>query len=89
LTRSWALDGALFVAGSSRLAAVDSVPEHTDVGMIGLGLRLSPTRLGRATARLDVGLPVVGSGVAKRGVYVGIGLSPWWGDDRHRASRQD
>jgi hypothetical protein len=89
LTRSWALDGALFVAGSSRLAAVDSVPEHTDVGMIGLGLRLSPTRLGRATARLDVCLPVVGSGVAKRGVYVGIGLSPWWGDDRHRASRQD
>lgn len=89
LTRSWALDGAVFAAGSSRWEAVDPSPEHTNVAMLGLGLRLSPTRLGRATARLDVGYPVFGSSLAKRGLYVGIGLSPWWGDERHRAGRRD
>jgi hypothetical protein len=36
-----------------------------------------------------VGFPVVGSALAKRGLYVGIGLSPWWDDDRHRAGRRD
>jgi len=89
LTRSWALDGALFGAASSRWESVAPSPEHVDVATLGLGLRLTPTRLGRATARLDVGLPVARSSLAKRGVYVGIGLAPWWGDDRHRAGRRD
>lgn len=89
LTRSWALDGALFGAVSSRWEAVDPSPEHLDVAAVGVGLRLTPTRVGRATARLDVGVPVLGSAVAKRGIYVGIGLSPWWDDDRHRAGRRD
>jgi hypothetical protein len=89
LTRSWALDGAVFGAASSRWEAVDPSPEHTDVAMLGLGLRLAPTRLGRATARLDVGYPISTSPLAKRGLYVGIGLSPWWGDERHRAGRRD
>ena len=89
LTRSWALDGAVFGAMSSRNAAVAPSPEHTDVALLGLGLRLSPTRLGRQTARLDVGYPISSSSLAKRGLYVGIGLSPWWGDERHRPSRRD
>jgi hypothetical protein len=89
LTRSWALDGALFAAASSRWEAVKPSPEHVDVATLGIGLRLTPTRLGRATARLDLGFPVAGSSLAKRGMYVGIGLSPWWGDDRHRAGRRD
>ena len=89
LTRSWALDGAVFGAASTRWLSVAPGPEHTDVGILGLGLRLTPTRLGRATARLDVGYPVSSSPLAKRGLYVGIGLSPWWGDERHRPSRRD
>ena len=89
LTRSWALDGAVFGAGSARWESVDPSPEHTNVALLGLGLRLSPTRLGRATARFDVGYPISRSGLAKRGLYVGIGLSPWWGDERHRPSRRD
>jgi hypothetical protein len=89
LTRSWALDGAAFGAASSRWETVSPSPEHVDVATLGVGLRLTPTRVGRATARLDLGYPVAGSRLAKRGVYVGIGLSPWWGDDRHRTGRRD
>jgi hypothetical protein len=89
LTRSWALDGAVFAAASSRWESVSPSPEHVDVATLGVGLRLTPTRLGRATARLDLGFPVAGSSLAKRGVYVGVGLSPWWGDDRHRTGRRD
>jgi hypothetical protein len=89
LTRSWALDAAVFGAASSRWEAVDPSPEHTDVAMLGVGLRLTPTRLGRATARLDVGYPVSTSPLAKRGLFVGIGLSPWWGDERHRPGRRE
>jgi hypothetical protein len=89
LTRSWALNGAVFGSASSRWQTVSPGPEHTDVGILGLGLRLTPTRLGRATARLDVGYPISSAPLAKRGLYFGIGLSPWWGDERHRASRRD
>ena len=89
LTRSWALDGAVFGAASSRWESVAPSPEHVDVATLGLGLRLTPTRMGRATARLDLGFPVAGSSLARRGMYVGIGLSPWWGDDRHRPGRHD
>jgi hypothetical protein len=79
----------VFGAASSRWEAVDPSPEHTDVAMLGVGLRLTPTRLGRATARLDVGYPVSTSPLAKRGLFVGIGLSPWWGDERHRPGRRE
>ena len=90
LTRSWALSGADFAAASSRWESVEPSPEHVDVATLGLGLRLTPTRLGRATARLDIGYPIAASSsLASRAVYVGIGLSPWWGDDRHRAGRRD
>jgi hypothetical protein len=89
LTRSWALDGAVFGAASTRWESVAPGPEHMDVGLLGIGLRLTPTRPGRDIARLDVGYPVSRSALAKRGLYVGIGLSPWWGDDRHRPTRRD
>jgi hypothetical protein len=89
LTRSWALDGAVFAAASSRWDAVAPSPEHLNAGLLGLGVRLAPTRAGRATARLDVGMPVVGSSLLRRGPYVAIGISPWWGDDRHRVGRRE
>jgi hypothetical protein len=91
LSRSWALNGALFGSASSRWETVAPGPEHADVGIIGLGFRLTPTRPGRATARLDLGYPISISGapLAKRGLYFGIGLSPWWGDERHRPSRRN
>lgn len=89
LTRSWALDGAAFAAASSRWEAVAPSPEHLDAGILGLGLRLAPARAGRATARLDVGFPVLGSPLLRRGPYVAIGISPWWGDERHRAGRRE
>lgn len=89
LTRSWALDGAVFAVASARWQTVTPSPEHVDVAALGVGLRLTPTRLGRGTARLDIGYPIAASSLAKRGVYVGIGLTPWWGDERHRAGRRD
>jgi len=89
LTRSWALDGSVFAAASSRWDAVQPSPEHLDVGVLGLGLRLAPARAGRATARLDVGFPVVGSSLLRKGPYIAIGISPWWGDERHRAGRRE
>ena len=89
LTRSWALDGAVFASASSRWQTATPGAEHTDVALLGVGLRLSPARLGRATARFDVGYPISRSPLAKHGLYFGIGLSPWWGDDRHRPSRRD
>jgi len=91
LSRSWALNGALFGSASSRWETVSPGPEHADVAIVGLGFRLTPIRPGRATARLDLGYPISISGapLAKHGLYFGIGLSPWWGDDRHRPSRRD
>lgn len=90
LSRSWALDGAAFVAASSRwdpAALGDGGVERLGVGVAGVGLRLAPTRLGRATARLDLGLPVLrGPGVRGR-PFLAISISPWLEQGRHRDGR--
>lgn len=101
ISRSWALDGAAFAAASTRWDPVggpsrgaptvggEGEPEggRLSVGVVGVGLRLAPTRLGRSTARLDVGYPVVRtSGVPVR-PYVAIGITPWLQEGRHRDGR--
>lgn len=80
LTRSYTLDGALFTAMSSRSEA--------EVGIVGLGLRMAPARLGRMTARLDFGLPVVRSGDASGRPFIAIGITPWLEQDRQRDGRR-
>lgn len=87
LTRSWALDGAAFAAGSLREDAAGPGPEMMGVGVLGVGLRGTPTRAGRGTFRLDVGYPVVSSGMVARRLYVGFSVAPWMGDTRHRGSQ--
>jgi hypothetical protein len=98
ITRSWTLDGAAFMAASTRwdpaiAPGVDVAAfsrdalgelERLDVGMVGLGLRLAPTRLGRATARLDVGYPVIRSAGLRTGPVVALSITPWLEQGRHR-----
>ncbi|HYV97752.1 MAG TPA: hypothetical protein VE967_09880 [Gemmatimonadaceae bacterium] len=80
LTRSYTLDVAGFGAASARTAA--------SVGTFGVGLRLAPTRLGRATARLDVGWPVVRRGEANAKPFMAIGITQWLEQDRSRDGRR-
>ena len=79
LTRSYTLDAAVFGAASSREAA--------HVGMLGLGLRFAPARLGRVTARLDFSVPVLRSGDVRGRPFVAIGITPWLEQDRQRDGR--
>lgn len=105
--RGYALDAALFGAGSMRwdraapllpLAGSRAPPRGTAglppvryggaerlyVGTVGVGLRLVPVRFGRATLRLDVGLPVIGSPQVSGRPYVGFSITPAFGSGRHR-----
>lgn len=58
--------------------------EQLYVGSIGLGLRLVPTRFGRSTLGLDVGIPVVRSAQVRRRVYIGVSITPAFGSRRRR-----
>lgn len=102
LSHSWALDGAAFAALSTRwdpAAPVDGtamarqdgehVLERFDLGVVGLGLRLAPTRLGRATARLDLGYPLLRSGGAAARPFIALSISPWLEQGRGRDGRAD
>jgi len=80
LTRSYTLDAAVFGAASSRTEA--------NAGVFGVGLRMAPARLGRVTARLDVGFPVSATGDARRRPFVAIGITPWLEQNRERDGRQ-
>lgn len=84
LTSSWALDGAAFAAGSLREDAAGQTPELISLGVVGVGLRGTPERAGRGTFRLDVGYPIVSSAVVARRLYVGLYISPWFDETRHR-----
>ena len=86
---SYMLDAAIFGLGSRRWdAASASAPEASaGVGVLGVGLRLSPLRIARATIRFDVGWPVLRSpGISKRPM-IGLGISPWLETERRRAAR--
>lgn len=77
LTRGYVVDGALFGALSSRWDPASTNAARISIAAIGAGFRLAPTRLGRASIRLDVGYPVAATrGVARR-LFLGMTLSPW------------
>jgi len=63
--------------------------EQVSVGVVGVGLRLSPNKPGRGSARLDVGVPVVGSGAVVRRPYVALSVLPWFEQGRQRDGRRD
>ncbi|MHB1224047.1 MAG: hypothetical protein ACYC2G_08420 [Gemmatimonadaceae bacterium] len=100
LSHSWALDGAAFAALSTRwdpAAIADGTAmarrdgehalERLDLGVVGLGLRMAPTRLGRATARLDVGYPLLRSGGVAARPFIALSISPWLQQGRERDGR--
>lgn len=102
LSRSWGLDAAAFGALSAHwdpaapaagsdlaLAGGWQALERLDVGMLGVGLRLTPMRAGRATTRLDLGYPLIHpAGVRPRPVLA-ISVTPWLDQGRHRDGRAD
>lgn len=87
VSRSWAVDGALFTAASMHEDPTSSDAPRLWAGVVGMGVRLAPRRAGRGTARLDVGYPVVRSAALRRGVYVGMSIMPWLGAIRDRDGR--
>jgi hypothetical protein len=101
LSRSWVLDGAAFGALSTRWDPAEAPPpgvaplagehgrERLDLGVLGVGVRLTPTRLGRATARLDVGFPLLRSAGVPARPFVAISISPWLEQGRHRDARAE
>ncbi len=88
LTRSWALDGALFAAASMREDPVRPAPDRIYVGLIGAGLRIAPTKLGRGAFRLDLGYPALRSPQVRRRLVAGVSLSPWLEEGRQRDGRR-
>lgn len=88
LSRSWGVDGALFGAYSSRWDLVPGFAEQVQAGVLGVGLRMVPARLGRATARLDVAYPVARSPDVRRRPFVSISISPWFEQGRQRDGRE-
>lgn len=103
VSRSWHLDGAAFGAVSTRWDPVAGVMaeraglpvsagdglERLDLGVLGLGLRLTPARAGRATARLDLGYPLLRSGGVRARPFVAISITPWLDQERHRDGRSE
>lgn len=84
LSHSWALRGALFGSLSIRDDPTWPATEQLHAGVIGLGLRIAPRRGGRATFRIDLGVPVIRSPALHRGPFVGLLVVPWLGADRQR-----
>ena len=89
LTRSVALEGALFGAGSVRWAPVSPNLDRLHVLVLGAGLRVAPTKAGRGTVRLDVGYPVVRSPELRPRPYLAFSVAPWLGALRHRDGRRE
>ncbi len=98
LSGSWTVDGAVFSAASGRwdppeqLSRCGSRPSAVQVealyaGVLGLGLRMTPRKAGRATARLDIGLVTVGSGDVRRRPFVALAISPSLEQNRRRDGR--
>lgn len=85
VTRALVLDGAAFGAASGRWhPASDVAGDPVTLGVVGVGLRLSPTRPGQPTAGLDLGYPVVRPTTVRRGPVVRVLLAPWFGSPRGR-----
>jgi hypothetical protein len=88
LTRSWVLDAAAFGASSVRWDAVAMEPEILSTTVFGGGLRLTSTKVGRGTFRLDAGYPVLASPTLDRRPFVALSIAPWFGELRQRDGRQ-
>lgn len=89
LTRSYQLGGALFGAASRRWELAGGPDGGArGVAAIGAGVRLLPTRPGRASLRLDVTLPVAGQPTGW-GPSLSFSISPWFEQFRHRDGRRD
>ncbi len=80
------LDASIFGAYSKRWNPAASAPAAGDfsVGVVGLGLALSPLRPGRASVRLDYGIPLFTPPGVKRAPRLSITLMPWLEASRHR-----
>jgi hypothetical protein len=85
VTRAVVLDGAVFGALSRRWRpASDVAGNPVTLGVLGVGARLAPTRVGQSTAGLDLAWPVLRPrGVQGRPV-VRVLLVPWFGSLRGR-----
>jgi hypothetical protein len=80
------LDGSLFGALSKRWdpAASTAGSEDVTVGVVGIGLGLSPRKAGRTSIRLDYGVPVIAATGVRRSPRFSITLTPWLETGRHR-----
>ena len=80
------LDGSIFGALSRRWnpAASSRTSEDVTVGVVGLGLGLAPRKAGRASVRLDYGVPVLSAPGVRRTPRFSLTLTPWLETGRHR-----
>ena len=80
------IDGSLFGALSKRWDPSPGALAQEDfsVGLVGIGLSLAPRRAGRATVRIDYGLPVIGSAGISRRPRLNLTLLPWMEAGRRR-----
>ena len=88
LSRGYDLGGALFASASRRwdLASYSALASR-DVAIAGVGLRLLPTRVARATLRLDLAVPVGAPAGVSRRPFLAFSISPWLEQERHRDGR--
>jgi hypothetical protein len=86
--RSTELDAALFAAFARRWDPASLGDKDIGAGILGVGLRLSSSRIPRATVRLDVGYPVVYRvGLRARPLYA-LSITPWFTTGRQREGLQ-
>jgi hypothetical protein len=83
---SFELDASIFGAFSKRWDPAPSANPSGDfmVGVAGVGLALVPQRPGRATIRLDYGMPFTATPGVKRTPRFSITIVPWLETSRHR-----
>jgi hypothetical protein len=80
------LDASVFGAYSRRWDPASSAAgsEDVSVGVVGLGLGVSPRKAGRSSIRLDYGVPVLAVPGVGRSPRFSITLTPWLETGRHR-----
>ena len=83
---AYELDGSVFGAYSKRWdpSRAATSAEDFSVGVAGVGLSLSPRRAGRATIRLDYGVPFLATPGVQSKPRFSITLVPWLESGRHR-----
>jgi len=85
VTLTLVLDAAAFGAVSRRWRpASTAAGDAVTLGLVGVGVRLAPTRPGQPTAGLDLGYPVVRPAVVAARPIVRVLLVPWFGSTRGR-----